>query len=85
MIFGINWLAMMSLVAIVTWWSGDFSMLKEGAIIAVVAAAAITARLSWGWTDKRAGEAVWRYRSLQAGAIWGAVFVVLGFVLLRTK
>lgn len=84
-IFGMNWLAMTIFVGVIAWWSGNLGLLGEGVIFAAIAAAGFTARLSWGWVDKQPTEAIWRYRLLQAAAIWGVVLVILIFVLLGTK
>ena len=85
MVFGLNWLAMIALVAIIAWWSGQLRLLGGGVILAAIGAAGFTARLSWGWVDKHPTETVWRERSLQAAAIWAVVFVILVFILLGTK
>ena len=79
-VFGINLLALLILIAVITGWADDASLLKRELWVAPIGALILTMRLSWGWQS--ADQSVWRKRYMKAAVIWAMVFVVLGFVLL---
>jgi hypothetical protein len=80
-VFAINAVALALVGAVTAWWTGEVPLATKVFLIAPVAALLFTLKQTWWWNGKNPSDAIWRKRFVQMTAIWGAVFVILAFIL----